>query len=65
MCLLMSMYNILCVLLPQDGITPLAIAADRGHSSVVQLLLKAEAKTDVQDKVKTQPCFLFLAYRVT
>lgn len=48
-----------CVLLLQNGVTPLAIAADRGHSSVVHLLLKAEAKTDVQDKVKIQPCFSF------
>ena len=32
--------------------TPLAMASCIGHSSVVQLLLKAGAKTDVQNKVR-------------
>ena len=37
---------------PQDGMTPLASASYKGNTSVAQLLLKARAKTDLQDKVK-------------
>ena len=38
-------------LLQQDGVTPLFIASEKEHTSVVKLLLEAKAKTDIQDKV--------------
>ena len=34
------------------GVTALALAAQKGHEQVVEVLLKAEAKLDVQDKVR-------------
>ena len=36
----------------QNGRTALAAAAQKGHEQVVKVLLKAEAKLDVQDKVR-------------
>ena len=36
----------------QDGWTVLARAAYKGHEQVVEVLLKAGAKLDVQDKVR-------------
>ena len=36
----------------QNGMTALAWAASEGHEQVVDVLLKAEAKLDVQDKVR-------------
>ena len=35
----------------QDGITALAVAAHGGHEQVVDVLLKAGANPDIQDKV--------------
>ena len=35
----------------QDGLTALARAAYKGHEQVVDVLLKAGAKPDIQDKV--------------
>ena len=37
---------------PQDGRTPLFIAAENGHAEVVQLLVKARADKDAPEKVK-------------
>ena len=34
------------------GLTALAVAAYQGHEQIVEVLLKAEAKLDVQDKVR-------------
>ena len=36
----------------QNGRTALTAAAQEGHEQVVKVLLKAEAKLDVQDKVR-------------
>ena len=36
----------------QNGLTALAEAAQKGHEQVVDVLLKAGAKLDVQDKVR-------------
>ena len=33
-----------------QGVTPLMIAAKKGHKNVVALLVGAEAKLDIQDK---------------
>jgi len=35
----------------QDGVTPLIVASNKGHTSVVKLLLEAKAEIDVQNKV--------------
>ena len=40
------------MLIIQNGRTALAWAARQGHEQVVDVLLKAGAKFDVQDKVK-------------
>ena len=40
------------MLIIQDGMTALSWAAQEGHEQVVDVLLKAEAKLDVQDKVR-------------
>ena len=40
------------MLIIQDGWTALAQAASKGHEQVVEVLLKAEAKLDVQGKVR-------------
>ena len=39
------------MLIIQDGWTALAVAASEGYEQVVDLLLKAGAKPDIQDKV--------------
>ena len=41
-----------CMFIIQNGVTALAAAAQKGHEQVVKVLLKAEAKLDVQDKVR-------------
>ena len=46
--------NEISLLAPQTGITALAIASYNGHTSIVQLLLNAGAKMDVQDNVRLQ-----------
>lgn len=46
----MNMY----VLPSQDGMTPLASASYKGNASVVKLLVLANAKTDIQDKVRAR-----------
>ena len=33
-----------------DGITPLMIAAEKGHKNVVDMLVRNQAKLDKQDK---------------
>ena len=40
------------MLIIQDGWTALAQAAQNSHEQVVEVLLKAGAKLDVQDKVR-------------
>ena len=35
----------------QDKVTPLFIASEKGHTTVVKLLLEAKAKPDLQNKV--------------
>ena len=40
------------MLIIQNGRTALTHAAQEGHEQVVDVLLKAEAKLDVQDKVR-------------
>ena len=35
----------------QDGFTPLLMASQKGHTTVVKLLLEAKAKPDLQNKV--------------
>ena len=37
---------------PQDGATPLWIAAQEGQEEVAQVLLKAGANTEAKDKVR-------------
>ena len=37
--------------IPQDGATPLIIASQNGHSTIVQLLIVAGASLDVQAEV--------------
>ena len=40
------------LLLPlQDGATALSMASEKGHTTVVKLLLEAKAKPDLQDEV--------------
>ena len=41
-----------CMFIIQNGTTALAEAALQGHEQVVEVLLKAEAKLDVEDKVR-------------
>ena len=49
-------YNLLCYreanpeLCDVDGLTPLMIAAEKGHMGVVNLLVENGAKLDIQDK---------------
>lgn len=43
-------------LLLQDGSNPLSMASEKGHTSVVKLLLAAKAEVDVQTKVLHQNC---------
>lgn len=39
-------------LLPlQDAVTPLSMVCEKGHTSVVKLLLEAKAKTNVKNNV--------------
>ena len=40
-----------CMFIIQGGMTAMAVAASRGHKQVVDLLLKAGAKIDIQNKV--------------
>ena len=40
--------NIPC---PQNGLTPLVLAASHGHEAVVRLLLDSKATIDTADKV--------------
>jgi len=47
--LLLSLYFITV----QDGKTALHLAAEHGHTNVVQLLIEAQADLDLQDKVHT------------
>lgn len=44
-------YVIIAITPLQEGVTPLSMACQTGHTSVVKLLLKAKATTDVQNKV--------------
>ena len=37
---------------PQDGCTPLHLAAEKGHAAVVEALLAAEADKDAADRVR-------------
>ena len=41
-----------CMFIIQNGTTTLAQAALQGHEQVVEVLLKAGAKLDVEDKVR-------------
>ena len=41
-----------CMFIIQGGRTALAWAAYKGHEEIVDVLLKAGAKLDVQDKVR-------------
>ena len=41
---------------PQDGVTPLLVAVNRGHAAVVEKLLAAGAATDVHDDVRDNRC---------
>jgi len=43
--------HIVCAIHMQNGWTPLLYAAKRGHESVAEVLLKAEASVDTPDKV--------------
>ena len=45
------MYMCSLLLPQQDGGTPLMMASQSGHTSVVKLLLQAKAKPDMQSKV--------------
>ena len=40
---------VLCI--QQDGFSPLMVAAEEGHLSVVELLIAAKAQVNHQDKV--------------
>ena len=40
----------------QDGYTALRIASGKGHHKVVEVLLGAGAKPDIQDQVRTVVC---------
>ena len=40
------------LIIQKYGRTALARAAQKGHEQVVEVLIKAEAKLDVQDKVR-------------
>ena len=44
----MDMFPLLSI---QDGFTPLLMASQEGHTTVVKLLLEAKAKPDLQNKV--------------
>ena len=39
--------------LPQNGATPLNVAAERNHKNVVEILLAAGANIDLARKVRT------------
>ena len=36
----------------QDGIFPLYVASDKGHDEIVEMLLQAGARVDLQTKVE-------------
>ena len=40
-----------CVPLPQTGATPLTVAAEKGNTDVVNLLIEHKATVNAQDKV--------------
>ena len=46
-------YNLLSMLLLQDGDTPFQIAHDRGHSQIIQLLLSKGAKVECWTSIYT------------
>ena len=47
----MSLIFVSSLLSLQDGVTPLIVASNKGHTSVVKLLLEVKAEVDVQNKV--------------
>ncbi len=47
----LAFYLTLCILITQDGYTPLHIAAGNGHFEAVEMLLNANATIDLTDQV--------------
>lgn len=45
------MFMYLCLIVPQDGLTPLHCAARSGHDTAVELLLEKEAPILARTKV--------------